>query len=118
MNRIPGAGTAAYSALLADGACVGTDSLASSPSLSVLDELREQRSVAPAEVLLAAAPDNGARAMGLRDAGHLSVGARGDLAVWDVGGAVEDPFAALLEEAECVETVLFGLPVHSSVGAA
>lgn len=116
-NRVLGAGVAPSADLLADGACVGTDSLASSPSLSVLDELRELRSAAPAEVLLAAGTVRGARAMGMTDAGYLGVGARGDLAVWRVAGAIEDPVADVLTDAECVETVLFGWPVHSAESA-
>ena len=116
-NRILGAGVAPFADLLADGACVGTDSLASSPSLSVLDELRELRAFASPEVLLEAATVRGARAMGMTDAGYLANGARGDLAIWRVGAALDDPVAAVLDDAECVETVLFGWPAHSTVAA-
>lgn len=116
-NRILGAGVAPFAELLADGACVGTDSLASSPSLSVLDELRELRAFAPAEVLLGAGTVRGARAMGMTDAGYLANGARGDLAIWQVDGRVEDPVAAVLDDSECIETVLFGWPAHSTVAA-
>jgi imidazolonepropionase-like amidohydrolase len=56
--------------------------------------------------------------MGLSDAGVLRPGARGDLAVWDVDGVVDDPFAAVLSSGSCRETILFGLPVFSADEAA
>ena len=65
--------------------CVGTDSLASNPSLSILDELRflrrAQRDV-PADTLLAMGTWHGARALGFdRVVGTLAVGKQADLAI-------------------------------------
>ena len=53
----------------------------------------------------------------MTDAGYLGVGARGDLAIWRVGAPADDPVTAMLDDAECVETVLFGWPAHSTVAA-
>lgn len=73
---------------------VGTDSLGSSPSLDLLDDvaellrLAEDDGFAPVDLshqLLVAATLNGARAIGLDDVlGSLDVGKRADLAVFDV----------------------------------
>jgi cytosine/adenosine deaminase-related metal-dependent hydrolase len=65
--------------------CLGTDSLASSPSLSILDELRFLRrrhpDLAP-EQLIAMGTLHGSRALGLeRESGSLSTGKAADLAV-------------------------------------
>ena len=65
--------------------CVGTDSLASNPSLSVLDELRFLRRHHPdvsADRILAMGTLHGAAALGFaREAGSLVVGKSADLAV-------------------------------------
>ncbi len=66
--------------------CVGTDSLASNPNLSVLDELRFfhlRCPDLPPEKLLDLGTLCGARALGLeRDIGSLTVGKFADLTVW------------------------------------
>lgn len=78
---------------------VGTDSLGSSPSLDLLDDVAELRRLAVADGydhsdlddrLLAAATLHGAHALGL-DAmlGSLAVGKRADLAVFDVASVAE-----------------------------
>jgi aminodeoxyfutalosine deaminase len=90
---------------------VGTDSLSSSPSLNVLDDVVElyrlARSQGYAEAdlharLFAAATAGGAFALGLdagpEPAGVLAAGARADLAVLPVGSA--DPAEALAELVE------------------
>ncbi len=63
--------------------CVGTDSLASNPSLSVLDELRflrRQRPALSANLLLALGTRHGALALGLADAlGTIAPGMQADL---------------------------------------
>ncbi len=59
--------------------CLGTDSLASSPSLSLWGELATLAAHVPgipAWVLMHAATAGGAQAMGLGDMGHISPGAR------------------------------------------
>lgn len=65
--------------------CLGTDSLASSPSLSLLDEMRFLRTVAPdlpGKVILAMATLFGAWALRADDfCGSLKTGKRGDLCV-------------------------------------
>lgn len=71
--------------------CIGTDSLASAPSLSVLEELRflrHENPDMPPEELLAMGTLHGARALGLPDeAGSLVVGKSADLAVIPLGNA-------------------------------
>jgi cytosine/adenosine deaminase-related metal-dependent hydrolase len=70
---------------------VGTDSLASSPSLSVLDELihlRARHPEMPADAILALGTINGARALGLAHRlGSLEVGKEADIAVFRFGEA-------------------------------
>lgn len=65
--------------------CIGTDSLASNPSLSVLDELRFLRGLVPdlpPDDLLAMGTIHGARALGLAEAvGSIVPGKRADLVV-------------------------------------
>lgn len=65
--------------------CIGTDSLASNPSLSMLDEirfLRQHHPNVPSAVLLEMATLCGARALGLADAtGSIAVGKSADLVV-------------------------------------
>jgi cytosine/adenosine deaminase-related metal-dependent hydrolase len=123
-NRILAAGEAPVAAYLAEGnpICVGTDSLASSPSLDLLEELRALRELALAQGapyaglsrrLVEAATVGGAAAMGLSDVGRLEVGARADLAAFDVP-VDGDPYEALVESGagRCVATVLGGRIVH------
>ncbi len=66
--------------------CVGTDSLASNPSLSVLEELvhiRNEHPELPPDVILAMGTINGARALGLaHEIGSLEPGKQADLAVF------------------------------------
>ncbi|MDX6229253.1 MAG: aminodeoxyfutalosine deaminase [Frankiales bacterium] len=101
---------------------IGTDSLASSPSLDLLEEAAATRAVARSQGYLAddldrriieAATLGGAGAMGLADAGRLAVGVRADFAVFDVPTA-GDPYAALLDHGagSCSATVLGGRLVH------
>ncbi|MCH8851978.1 MAG: amidohydrolase family protein [Planctomycetes bacterium] len=66
--------------------CVGTDSLASNPSLSVLEELvhiRGAHAELPPDVILAMGTINGARALGLaHEIGSLEPGKQADFAVF------------------------------------
>ncbi|MCP1503121.1 cytosine/adenosine deaminase-related metal-dependent hydrolase [Curtobacterium herbarum] len=91
---------------------VGTDSLSSSPSLDPMADVTALHRIARAqgytgrdlhERLLAAATLGGAHAMGLAVGpdriGHLAVGARADLAVFDVDSrTVPDALAELVED--------------------
>ncbi len=91
-----------YRRLIAAGVPValGTDSLASAPSLSVLDEMRfvASRDGTPPEDLLAMATAAGADALGLGGTvGRLVEGEMADLAALPLGsGETRDPWAALL----------------------
>ena len=82
---------------------VGTDSLASSPSLDLLEELRALRRLAVDqgteqagldEWLVRAATAGGAAAVGI-DAGTIAPGARADLVVVD-SDEHADPYAAIV----------------------
>jgi len=70
---------------------IGTDSLASSPSLSVFDELEELRRIAPdvtASSLLDSATRQGARALGLdAEYGTIAAGKRAALISVDLPAA-------------------------------
>lgn len=123
-NEILLAGTAPVAAYLAEGnpVAVGTDGLTSSPSIDVLDDVRELRSIALAQGydgddldrrLVEAATVGGAYSMGLGGVGRLEPGARADLAVFDVP-TDEAPYAALVASGagSCVATVLAGRIVH------
>jgi cytosine/adenosine deaminase-related metal-dependent hydrolase len=83
--------------------CVGTDSLASNPSLSVVDELRHLRRMVddfPAEALLEMGTIRAARALGLEDrVGSLQPGKRADVAVF--------PCAAR-EDSGLLDSLLYG----------
>ncbi len=128
-NRILEAGVPPVAGYLAEGnpVALGTDSLASSPSLDVLAEAAAVYAVARsqgapagglARRLVEAATVGGAAAMGLTDAGVLRAGSRADFAVFDVAGGAAggDPYAVLLAEGagRCVATVLGGRPVFEA----
>ena len=65
--------------------CIGTDSLASNPSLSILEELhfiRQAQPDLPPQTIMEMGTINGAKAFGLGDdAGSITVGKHADLAV-------------------------------------
>ena len=123
-NQLLGAGQPPVAAYLTEEVPValGTDSLASSPSLDLLAEAAAARALARTQgyggadldaVLFTAATRGGALAMGLTDSGVLAPGVRADLAVFDVEPGA-DPYTALLERGpgRCVATVLGGRLVH------
>ena len=111
---------------------IGTDSLSSSPSLDPMADVTALHRIARAqgyghrdlhERLLAAATLGGAHAMGLAvgpdRTGHLAVGARADLAVFDVDArTVPDALAELVEDGagRAVATIVRGT-VRASDGA-
>ena len=137
-NKILGAGRPPIADYLAEGSPIGigTDSLASSPSLDLLEEARAARDLALSQGydlpdlnarIWQAITLGGAFCLGLDgrelsdgradQVGVLAVGALGDLAVFDVPTA-GDPFAALIDHGagECVATVLGGTFVHRRGG--
>jgi len=126
-NRILQAGEPPVAAYLDEGSpiAVGTDSLASTPSLDLLEEAAALRDLARAQGydatdldrrIVEAATVGGGRAMGLDDVGVLRVGGRADLAVFDVPvpSTPDGAYAALLDHGAgaCVGTVLAGTLVH------
>jgi cytosine/adenosine deaminase-related metal-dependent hydrolase len=104
---------------------VGTDSLSSSPSLDLMADITALHLIARSQGysghdlharLLSAATLGGAHAIGLDTGpdriGHLAVGARADLAVFDVDArTVPDAFAELVEDGagRAVGTVIRGI---------
>jgi len=88
--------------LLAAGVnvCLGTDSLASSPSLSVLDEARHifsGESGADPRLVLDLATRRGARALGLEaEVGNLKAGLAAECCVIEPVGPTKEPLAAIL----------------------
>jgi cytosine/adenosine deaminase-related metal-dependent hydrolase len=133
-NALLQAGPPPIAAHLAEGNpfCVGTDSLASSPSLDLLDELRALAALARrqgyeqgdlARRLVEAATVGGARALGRDDSGVLRAGTVADVAVFDVGGdvggdagggtdehATADPYAEVIRTGRCLLTLVAGRP--------
>ena len=91
-----GAGPPRLSHFYASGlpVAVGTDSLASTPTLNLFDELAEMRRVAPevsASALLDSATRQGATALGFgRDYGTLAAGKRAAIVAVDVPAATRD----------------------------
>jgi cytosine/adenosine deaminase-related metal-dependent hydrolase len=129
-NRILQAGEPPIADYLAEGSpfAIGTDSLASSPSLDLLEEAASLRALARSQGYTAADLDRriveaatlgGAAAMGLTDVGRLGEGARADLAVFALPElpAPAAAYSALLDAAaakthRCVATILGGTIVH------
>jgi cytosine/adenosine deaminase-related metal-dependent hydrolase len=121
-NKILEAGEAPIADYLGEGnpIALGTDSLASTPSLDLLEDARAAREIAIRQGyeendldrrLFEAATRGGARAMGVDDVGVLQTGARADLAAFDAP-TEGDPYAALLATGTCIGTVLAGTIVH------
>jgi cytosine/adenosine deaminase-related metal-dependent hydrolase len=134
-NRILQAGEPPIADYLSEGSpfAIGTDSLASSPSLDLLEEAATLRDLALVQGyaeadldrrIVEAATLGGAAAMGLADIGRIEEGARADLAVFEVPAlealTAADPtevYSALLDAAaakthRCVATILGGTIVH------
>ncbi|GAA3796611.1 amidohydrolase family protein [Sphaerisporangium flaviroseum] len=124
-NRTLGLDGPPVAALLAEGSAiaVGTDSLASSPSLDLLEDVRLLHALARqqgyrspdlARRLIEAATIGGARALGLDEGpdriGALDRGARCDFAVFAIDADESDPYRTLIEDGpgRCVATVTGG----------
>ncbi len=96
--------------------CLGTDSLASNPSLDLCEELRlvhDQHPDLSFDTLIALATINGAIALGLADhVGSLDIGKCADLAVFRCTTGVAEPADAFLcGEVELVRLYIDGRPV-------
>jgi cytosine/adenosine deaminase-related metal-dependent hydrolase len=134
-NRILQAGEPPIADYLSEGSpfAIGTDSLASSPSLDLLEEAATLRDLALVQGyaeadldrrIVEAATLGGAAAMGLSDVGRIEEGARADLAVFEVpalealtAAGPTEVYSALLDAAaakthRCVATILGGTIVH------
>lgn len=124
-NRILQAGEPPVADYLIEGSplALGTDSLASSPSLDLWEEAAAVRELAIRQGYTApdldhrlaeAATLGGAAALGLPDAGTLRPGAPADFAVFDVPTDDIDPYTALVTQAggRCIGTSLNGRLVH------
>ena len=84
--------------------CLGTDSLASTDSLSMFDEMRQMARRAPwlnAVEVLRMGTENGARALGM-NAGKIEVGALADLIALPYRGASKEVYEAVLDYREPV----------------
>jgi aminodeoxyfutalosine deaminase len=113
-----------YARLLAAGVPValGTDSLASAPSLSILDELRflhERDPQLPPDTLLAMATSAGADALGRQgEAGRLATGEAADFVAIAAPEIDDNPYAALLNPGAAVRGVwTSGTPMVSEPAA-
>jgi cytosine/adenosine deaminase-related metal-dependent hydrolase len=114
-NARLGVGTADVPALLAAGVrlALGSDSLASSPSLDVLDDavlLRRQFPKLPASALLRAATFGGAEALGFSGLGAIAPGRRAAFAYAPAAKAPADPEAFLLSGEARLEPVPSHVP--------
>ncbi len=121
-NAVIGLDEPPIAAYLVEGnaIAVGTDSLASSPSLDLLADVAELHRLARAQgyanrdlsaLLLRAATLGGAHAMGLDTGpartGYLAVGAVADLAFFDIPGPAASP-AAMSEVDDTIEHLVVG----------
>lgn len=128
-NQVIGLAAPPVAAYLNEGhqIAVGTDSLASSPSMDLMADVallatlaREQGYLADDlwQRLMRAATLGGAEAMGLADdgVGALTLGGPADLAVFDVAVNGETVEQSLIEQGEgqCVLTVAAGIVLHES----
>lgn len=128
-NRVIGLAEAPVADYLREGheISVGTDSLASSPSLDLMEDVRELARIARsqgyedpdlAERLIRAATLGGARALGLADEGYgaLSAGGPADFALFEIEVSERSVYDALVEDGagNCVLTVAGGREVFRS----
>jgi cytosine/adenosine deaminase-related metal-dependent hydrolase len=106
-----------------NGICIGTDSLASSPSLDLLEDVKLLRDLALdqgyeaedlSRRLLRAATLGGAKALGMdsgeQGVGSLESGKRADLAVFDLATTAESAETSVVAEGSgrCIATILAG----------
>jgi len=108
-NRGLGVGIPPVPELLADGVNValGTDSLASAPSLELADDmvaLQREFPVLDPAVIVRLATEGGARALGRPQLGTIAVGKRAALAFARADGALDDPLPFLVSGAARFES--------------
>jgi cytosine/adenosine deaminase-related metal-dependent hydrolase len=128
-NAVIGLDEPPVAALLREGnpVAVGTDSLASAPSLDLLDDVRELYRIARSQGyrdsdlagrLLVAATLGGGAALG-GPSGSLEPGGRADLAAFAMDRGVADPVQTLVERGggHCLLTVAGGVPLHDRLHA-
>lgn len=128
-NSVIGLDAPPVAAYLEEGhdIAVGTDSLASSPSLDLMGDVAALARLARAqgyrggdlaERLFHAATRGGARALGRPDGGALQSGAIADIAVFDIDPADGDVLEALVNRGEgtCVMTIVRGRTVFDRHG--
>ncbi len=100
--------------------CIGTDSLASNPSLSILDEMRFLRSEhpdIPQSVLLQMATLAGARALGLAEVcGSITPGKSADLVVLPLVPSARREWSAVFES-KCAPLAVYAAGVRRSSSA-
>lgn len=118
-NAALGVGTADVPALMAAGVrlALGSDSLASSPSLDVLEDavlLRRQFPALEPGVILRMATLGGAEALGLPQLGAIAPGRRAAFAYAPAEAAPRDPEAFLLSGEARLERVAPGVPQLSA----
>ena len=107
--------------MLAVGAivCLGTDSLASTPTLSILDEIRflhRHHPDVPGEILLGMATSAGAWALRRDDqTGSLEPGKSADLTVLSLGSSADPYLAWLKDESPPLATMFRGEFVAGSI---
>jgi cytosine/adenosine deaminase-related metal-dependent hydrolase len=98
--------------------CVGTDSVASTPDLDPLEDLRllaRHADAISAGSLLELVTTRAARALRLSDRGALITGARADFAVYP--STSSDPLKALLQEQiRCTSTWVAGVQRYQLTG--
>lgn len=98
--------------------CVGTDSVASTPDLDPLEDLRllaRHADAITADSLLELVTTRAARALHLSDRGALTPGARADFAVYP--STSSDPLGALLQEQiRCTSTWVAGVQRYQLAG--
>ena len=86
--------------------CLGTDSLASVPTLDLLDDMRELRRVGlDPWVIVEMATRGGAMALGLSDLGTLEVGKTAAMAFAAAVGEPAEPFEFLFDDETRLRTV-------------
>jgi cytosine/adenosine deaminase-related metal-dependent hydrolase len=102
---------------------LGTDSLASNDSLSMLDEMREVAAKypkTPPREVLRMATEHGAKALHLSDrTGRIEAGLQADVSVVALSGSSKEAFEGVLDRAaKVVHTMVAGRALYERMGEA